>query len=219
MTWNPMMKDCVARLALPDKFAVLELGSQTMTAGEKMTVPEYYESLGAETYDALDFDGKGTILWDLNEVWRMGMGKYDLVTNNGTGEHIFDQAAVFTTMHNSCKVGGVMLHVMPFIWWLNHGFYNFHPGLYRDIAAANDYEILWCRLGERNGYSVELPASGFEGVTPSKPNPDLLRTIEDVMGRASHQPNIMICVAMRKAMNGVYNYPIRGRYGPVSALR
>ena len=82
---------------------------------------------------------------DLNRDLRSEYGydeTFDLVTNLGTGEHVFDQRRVFENVHNLTKPGGVMLYMLPFVNWLNHGFYNFHPVLFADLAAANGYGIL-----------------------------------------------------------------------------
>ena len=64
-----------------------------------------------------------------------------LFTNNGTGEHIFNQLSVFQNMHNLCKVGGFMLHVLPFQKHCDHGFYNFQPNLFAALAEQNDYVL------------------------------------------------------------------------------
>ena len=73
MTFNPMMGYAVVRFRdlLPKAPSVIELGSQTLTirvSGHPKitTVPEFYEHLGFERYDSIDFNGKGTILDDLN---------------------------------------------------------------------------------------------------------------------------------------------------------
>ena len=34
-----------------------------------------------------------------------------------------------------------MLNILPFIDWINHGFYNFNP-IFADLAASNNYEII-----------------------------------------------------------------------------
>src|SRR3546814_7323570 len=78
------------------------------------------------------------------------LGKFDLVTNNGTGEHIFNQDAVFENVHDLAKVGGAMLHILPMSPWVNHGFYNYNPILFRDIAAANRYEWLFMWVSDRS---------------------------------------------------------------------
>ena len=108
----------------------------------------YFEQLGFEKYLAIDLNTKmRAVVMDLNKICKDEYGfteQFDLVTNNGTGEHIFDQRVVFENMHNMTKVGGIMLNVMPMTPWMNHGFYNFHPVLFRDLAYANDYK--WCFL-------------------------------------------------------------------------
>jgi hypothetical protein len=37
--------------------------------------------------------------------------------------------------------GGVALHVLPAFGDINHGFFNVHPTVYLDLAAANNYTI------------------------------------------------------------------------------
>lgn len=68
--------------------------------------------------------------------------EFDLVINHGTAEHIFNIAHVFSTMHDRCIDGGVMIHESPFTGWIDHGFYCLQPTLFYDVAAANGYEIV-----------------------------------------------------------------------------
>ena len=164
MTYNPAIGKAVQRLRkhLPETPNVVELGSQTLTFKipnhDLKTPADFYALLGFREYDSIDTDGKGTISADLNAV--LTLKQRDLVTNNGTGEHIFNQAAVFETMHNLCKPGGIMLHVLPWINWRNHGFYNFHPILFYDLAHENGYELIECSRCDRNGEGLENV--GFE---------------------------------------------------------
>ena len=126
MTFNPLMTKAVSGLMpffeATNSHSVIELGSQTLTVGFKErpdieTAEQFYKALGFERYEAIDTDGTGTMNLDLNEVI-FSTDKYGLVTNNGTGEHVFNQAALLETMHNLCEPGGLMLHVMP---WINFG--------------------------------------------------------------------------------------------------
>lgn len=124
----------------------------------------FYKSIGFTHYDAIDLNGKyGNLLMDLNfnlkEKYQFEE-KYDLVTNIGTGEHIFNQHAVFENMHNLCKKDGLMFHLMPFVNWLNHGFYNFHPILYFDIANANNYKIVDFKICTHQGKFVNVNLDG-----------------------------------------------------------
>lgn len=134
----------------------------------------FYRALGFERYVAIDVNSRyGSLIMDLNTNLGDNYGfrdTFDLVTNNGTGEHVFDQRAVFENMHDLTVAGGLMLHVMPFVNWLNHGFYNFNPVLFVDVAAANGYEVLRLSLANKNGFE-EVVDLDRGAVTP---RPDIV---------------------------------------------
>jgi SAM-dependent methyltransferase len=133
---------------------------------------DFYRALGFTDYLAIDVNTKyGSVVMDLNRDLAGELGfrrTFDLVTNLGTGEHVFDQRRVLENVHDLTAPGGVMVHVMPFVNWLNHGFYNFHPVLYTDLAAANDYRLhdLWLANGRGFAIAVDLDAR-----TPPPPKP------------------------------------------------
>lgn len=146
------------RPLLPENTSVIEFGNQRYTADRDFTSTQsFYESLGF-SYLALDVnENMGARIVDLNLT---GHGlKADLVTNNGTSEHIFDQRAVFQNAHEMSK--SLMIHVLPFTPWLNHGFYNYNPILFRDLAAANEYEMVFTAIANRTGEWIELGPEGF----------------------------------------------------------
>jgi hypothetical protein len=133
----------------------------------------YYRALGFTSYTAIDVNSRyGSTIMDLNRdvvVAYDFQQTFDLVTNFGTGEHIFDQRQVYENIHNLTTPNGVMLHIMPFVNWLNHGFYNFHPVLYADLAAANGYRIHRLSLADSRGYEVaaDLDAASADRVAKS----------------------------------------------------
>ena len=120
----------------------------------------FYRALGFRAYNAIDVNQKyGSLMMDLNYDLRERYNfseTFDLVTNSGTGEHIFNQFAVFKNIHQLTAIDGIMLHIMPFINWVNHGFYNFHPILYADLAAANQYELVKLSIANRWGFEVPV---------------------------------------------------------------
>ena len=84
-------------------------------------------------------------MFDLNKDVReqyQFVETFDLVTDLGTAEHCFNQFAVFKNFHDLCKADGVMIHALPAQGNVNHGFYNYHPRFFADLAAANKYEIM-----------------------------------------------------------------------------
>lgn len=97
--------------------------------------------LNVEKYTAIDLSGSSESLkLDLNQPVDLGC-QYDLVMDLGTAEHVFNVHQFFKTVHELTRPHGVMVHVLPFQGWVDHGFYNFHPTFYLDLAAANNYEI------------------------------------------------------------------------------
>ncbi len=128
---------------------------------KKMPLTEsFYKALGFKSYASIDVNTKyGSLMMDLNKDIRQTYGyaeTFDLVTNNGTGEHIFNQYMVFKNIHDLAKPGGLMLHIMPFVNWVNHGFYNFHPLLYADLATSNGYELIKLSFANRWGFEVPV---------------------------------------------------------------
>jgi SAM-dependent methyltransferase len=69
-------------------------------------------------------------------------GKWDLVVDGGTLEHIFDQQKAFTNMNRLVKVGGYIYHSLPCAGWVNHGFYSFSPTYFTDQYTRPDGFVL-----------------------------------------------------------------------------
>ncbi len=104
------------------------------------------------TCRAIDLNGTEAA-WrhDLNQPLPISE-TFDVVTNFGTSEHVFDQAQLFRSVHELTRPGGFMLHALPHQGGPDHGFYNYHPTFFHDLAAANGYRVLMLVLmsgGER----------------------------------------------------------------------
>ena len=101
-------------------------------------------------YLALDLQGtKHSINFDLNNEYKDDK-KYDVVTNIGTSEHIFNQLAVFKTIHNIVAVGGLIIHQLPGQGYYDHGFYNYQPTFFFDLAQANNYLMVGFWMYDNN---------------------------------------------------------------------
>lgn len=74
---------------------------------------------------------------------------FDMVLNFGTTEHIINQYNCFKVMHEACKPGGYIHAQIPASGWVNHGYFNYDPLLFYDLATANNYIIhaLWFNGG------------------------------------------------------------------------
>lgn len=139
--------EIVRSLPLARGFSVCELGNQFYRAdGGKRPADVWYDSIGVGRYVSIDANGAATHCADLNKPLGIpslaALGTFDLVTDFGTGEHIFNQAQVFETLHDLAKIGGFIVIDRPKQGWAEHCFYNIHETLIRDIAAANAYDVV-----------------------------------------------------------------------------
>ena len=102
----------------------------------------FYSIFGATDYRSLDLtDPRADFALDLNHPLP-DIGKFDVVTDFGTSEHVFNIGQSFANIHNLLKSGGVALLTLPSYGYIDHGFYNIHPCAYLDMAKANAYEIV-----------------------------------------------------------------------------
>jgi SAM-dependent methyltransferase len=103
----------------------------------------FYGIFGGGSYRSADLtDPRADYAFDLNFPMPEGVGRYDVVTNFGTTEHVFNIGQSFENIHDLLKVGGVVLHALPGYGYIDHGFYNIHPCAYLDMAKANEYEVV-----------------------------------------------------------------------------
>jgi SAM-dependent methyltransferase len=96
-------------------------------------------------YQAVDITpSPHTIRIDLNAeslpFWRRG--RYWMVINSGTTEHVLNQYNAFRLIHDATAVGGLMYHGVPMAGELEHGFISYHPRFFHRLAEENGYEVL-----------------------------------------------------------------------------
>src|SRR5258705_5785987 len=99
----------------------------------------YYSLFGIHEYRSADLhDDRADYRLDLNRpVTDANLPTFDVVTNFGTAEHVFDVAQVFASMHELLAPGGLALHVVPAFAFPNHGFYTPNPNVFVEFARAN----------------------------------------------------------------------------------
>ena len=179
---------------------------------------DYFQSIGFRDYKSIDINGAyDSYQFDLNKniskTYNFNQ-KYDLVINNGTGEHVFNQYALFLNSHNLTKIDGIMLNIVPFIDWINHGFYNFNPIFFADLAASNNYKIEKISLANRDGAELKLNASDysimFEQIKPHTNDSKFNKMIE--IAKTKIGKNILLVVVLRKLLNNKFKIPLQGKY-------
>lgn len=104
---------------------------------------DFYSIFGAASYRSIDLgDPRADFPLDLNLPVPPSTGTYDVVTNFGTTEHVFNIGQTFANIHALLKVGGIQIHTLPAYGYIDHGFYNIHPSVYLDMARANAYDVV-----------------------------------------------------------------------------
>ncbi|AXK79076.1 class I SAM-dependent methyltransferase [Pseudolabrys taiwanensis] len=104
--------------------------------------PEYYRLFGPKEYKSADLtDDRADYRFDLNSPIEE-LPRFDVVTDFGTAEHVYNIAQVFDTMHKLLVPGGLALHCVPAFAFPNHGFYTPNPNLFIEFARANNYELV-----------------------------------------------------------------------------
>ena len=109
---------------------------------------QFFQILGFATVHSLDvsaFEG-ATHVHDLNEpphcLPKHLVSSYDLVVDGGTLEHCFHFPNALGNALSMVLEGGIFLHIGPMHNYVDHGFYQFSPTLFRDFASANNWDIL-----------------------------------------------------------------------------
>lgn len=163
----------------------------------------YLAVLNYTSYAAIDLEPGPSyrIQQDLNHPFDLGT-RYDICINNGTFEHVFNQANVYKAIHDHTRAGGLMMHYAPSIGCFNHGLFNIQPGFILDLASANDYEIRLAVLSTSVAmYPIE-PKMGITAKTLAE-HPDL--------------SNAYIHAILRKRSDRPFAYPLQGMYENLKA--
>lgn len=154
--------------------------------------------------DAIDYNGTiHAMQLDLNSPIDLPR-KYDVVINHGTAEHIFNIAMVFKSMHDWTKTGGHMVHEVPCVGWVDHGFYCLQPGLFYDLSAANEYELISLSIAHIESRQIIRVESRehCHALVESRSIPN----------------NALLFVVMRKVKGQIFRVPMQGIYdGKLSA--
>lgn len=117
----------------------------------------FWQLLGARSAVCSDINREhDSIYIDLNQPLNDPSleGKFDLVTDFGNNEHVFNVGEAYRTMHRLCRKGGLL--------WINqrvycgNGFFCFDQSFFEGLAAANRYGVV---------YSAYVVTSGANPLT------------------------------------------------------
>ncbi len=159
---------------------------------------ELMQKLGL-SYACIDTDGRhGALVLDLNfdKAPPDYYGYFDLVANHGTTEHVFNQENSFRVIHDLTRVGGLMLHCVPFRGYADHCFFGYHPDLFEALARANGYEILgmWVTFGDASAHLVPWSNSLFDHLS------------------IKQNTNVLLSALLRRRFDAAFQIPFQIAY-------
>jgi hypothetical protein len=116
-----------------------------MAAGTRHADP-FFRLLGGKQVDAIDYsDYEGAnVIHDMNKPLPDHLkGRYDVVFDGGSLEHIFNFPTAVRNCMEMVKVGGHLMIQTPANNQFGHGFYQFSPELFfRILSPANGFEMV-----------------------------------------------------------------------------
>jgi hypothetical protein len=118
--------------------------------GEFHDHKEFFKNIGIETVSSLDisaYEG-ADIVGDLNDpklAQKIG-GRYDLIYDSGTIEHIFDISTALRTINDLIEIDGAIVHTSPANGFMDHGFWQISPDLLNSFYRSAGFEILTMSL-------------------------------------------------------------------------
>lgn len=160
---------------------------------------EVFDAVGVEYHSFDVAEMYRTEVFDLNRdrLPERHRGRFDLVLNFGTTEHVFNQFNAFEVIHDAVAPGGVVWHQLPSAGHVGHCYFTYHPRLFLDMARTNGYELLryWVSVGGASGafdgledYAADLPAiADFLYRWDTRPQPTECVPVPDVAVNALYR--------------------------------
>ncbi len=162
-----------------------------------------FRMLGYDTVESLDYyDAESpTHVHDLNRpVPEALRQRFDLVYDGGTTEHCFSVPECLSNAVRLARNGGRIIHHLPLNNWVDHGFYQFSPGLFFDFYEANGFDelalLLHFMIGRKESFISYDP-----------------RTDERLPYQLGGSANVLAFFSARKCRSAdAIVFPVQGRY-------
>ena len=184
------------------------LFSELPEAANFVHAKTFFRMMGISDYSDIDKfeDDAPCILHDLNiPVPAELEGKFNLVIDGGTIEHIFDVRQVTENIVRMCGESGWVVHLTPSSNYVDHGFYSFSPCFFYDFYQANGFGDFTCYIMQVNPENLREPSPYFEYTYGM----DMRRLLDP--GR-----QVLVFFAARKLRaTGELVIPTQGAYEPV----
>jgi SAM-dependent methyltransferase len=131
---------------------------------EQLAAFDHYSFMG-DLYRVAGFDYVSLDIIDAPYVHRFDLntdqvpeslrGKFDLVINAGTTEHVLNQLNALKAIHDLAKPGGLIYSMFLLNGFGPHGLLRYCSRFVELLAAANQYEVIFKDVHSRNCFRWE----------------------------------------------------------------
>jgi hypothetical protein len=111
-----------------------------------------------------------------------------------------------------------MIHLVP-VSWYNHGYYNFNPLLFKEIAIVNNYQLLaegfYCNPNVLSQVAQGIPVNN---INPDEPGMTYItfdgeytkenERISNSYNKTVFPSNLVYMVALKKNNTSAFIYPV-----------
>ena len=146
----------------------------------RATAKNLYSDLGIKDYTSIDISAEhNSLKVDLNNEFldKSYYNKFDLVTDFGSCEHVFNVAECYKTIHKITKKNGLII-ICQAVYGGN-GYFTFDKPFLEGIAAANNYEIIHSSYTVSSSNLTKNGSAKQYNIPLSKDLLDTLKTNKD----------------------------------------
>lgn len=115
---------------------------ETDASGSFVSARSFFAALGLADITSIDIPGSSIApdhIHDLNRPLPDALaGRFGLVVDPGTTEHVFDIRAGLSNIVHALRPGGVVVHFVP-IYSYNGGYFSINPNVLHDFYLANGF--------------------------------------------------------------------------------
>ena len=195
------LRELVLQAGIDDTFVDQIENIDNWPSQPRASAKALYSSLGITEYSSFDINGEiGAIPIDLNLELKDNslFNKFDIVTDFGTCEHIFNVSECYKTIHKITKVNGLIIINQSV--FKGNGYFQFDRSFMEGIAAANNYKIIYaCYVVGTSSKTSNGTAKKFQ-IPLSE---DLIKSFKDIS-------SLTISMVLQKTSNDNFKIPYQG---------
>lgn len=160
-----------------------------LALGDERYCESFFSLLGAQVTESIDNSDyeNATIIHDMNNpLPEKFKGKFSLVVDAGTLEHVFNYPVALKNSMELLRSGGFFISITPANNFMGHGFYQFSPELFFSVFTYENgfqlIKLLVCEnFDDAQWYEVSKPKGGIHGRVTLN----------------NHHPTYLMCIARR----------------------